>query len=195
MEEIAAGRSDFLNNGIGGFLIALLAIALFFAVRLYNHLVKNKHLVREAWSGIDVQLKRRHNLLPNLVSAVRAYTEYESATLVKIIRQRQLNSSTLQIRSDAENSLSHELRDLLAVVEDYPDLKANKSFLDLQKNLSALEEQIQYARRYYNGTVRNLNVMVESFPSNLIAGLFNFELADYFEIELATIRDIPELEL
>jgi LemA protein len=158
------------------------------AVVIYNRLVKYHHLVKEAWSGIDVQLKRRHSLLPKLVDVVKAYAHYECQTLSAVIQARQNDAAD-------EASLSREFRQILALVEDYPELKADQSFLNLQQQLSELEEQIQYARRYYNGCVRRLNVAIDSFPSNLVARAFNFQHASYFNIELATQRESPELNL
>jgi LemA protein len=176
-------------------LLLTIGLVMIWVIITYNLFIKRKHLVKEAWSGIDVQLKRRHSLIPNLVEAVKAHASYESETLSRLVSQRTTNSSTLTELGAAENLLSHGLRQLLAIAEAYPELKADQSYLNLQQNLSEVEEAIQYSRRYYNGTVRNLNILIESFPSNLIARLFNFSRADYFEVELATVRDTPDLKL
>ncbi len=173
-------------------ILGVLAAALLLSVVLiYNRLVARKNHVLEAWSGIDVQLKRRHSLIPSLVEVVKAYGRYEQDVLERVTAQR--GDGNVAGRAAAENALSHSLRTLFAVAEAYPDLKANASYLDLQRNLTEIEEQIQYARRYYNGTVRELNILIQSFPSNLVAGPFGFRQADYFEIELATQREAPEL--
>jgi len=169
-------------------------LALCYGIVIYNRLVARRNHVLEAWSGIDVQLKRRHDLLPQLVEVVKAYTRFEQQTLLDVTRVRSEATADAAERRRAENALSGSLRQLLAVAEAYPDLKANSSYLDLQQQISAAEEQIQYARRYYNGTVRELNVLVQSFPSNLVARIFRYAVMDYFEIELATQRASPELE-
>lgn len=179
-------------------IIGVLAAALLlWAVLIYNRLVARKNHVLEAWSGIDVQLKRRHSLIPSLVEVVKAYGRYEQDVLKQVTAQRAGagDGGNVAGRAAAESALSQSLRTLFAVAEAYPDLKANASYLDLQRNLTEIEEQIQYARRYYNGTVRELNILIQSFPSNLIAGPFGFKQADYFEIELATQREAPEVKL
>ena len=172
-------------------ILGVVVVLLLWAVSLYNKLVTNKNLVAEGWSGIDVQLKRRHDLLPKLVEAVKAYAGYEREVLREGVEAR--TGAPSPQRAAAENALTGRLRALLAVVEAYPDLKASRGYLDLQAQISEAEEQIQYARRYYNGTVRELNILVDSFPSNLVARLFGFAHMDYFEIELATQRTSPEL--
>jgi LemA protein len=170
-------------------ILALAAAAiLLWGIVLYNRLVARRNHAREAWSGIDVQLKRRHDLLPKLVEAVKAYAGYERAVLREGVEAR-----AGAARAAAENALTGRLRELFAVVEAYPELKASRGFLDLQAQISETEEQIQHARRYYNGTVRELNILVDSFPSNLVARLFGFAPMEYFELELATQRQSPEL--
>ncbi len=174
---------------------AIAGVVVAYVILAYNRLVARRNHVLEAWSGIDVQLKRRHDLLPKLVDAVKAYTRYEEKALQDITRLRTATQSTGSARSQAENGLTTALRGLFALAEAYPDLKASSGYLDLQRQISDAEEQIQYARRYYNGTVRELNILVESFPGNLVARLFRYRLMDYFEIELATQRDSPDLGL
>jgi Uncharacterized conserved protein len=177
----------------GEAMLAVIALAVLAGmVVIYNRLVARKNHVLEAWSGIDVQLKRRHDLIPKLVEAVKAYGHYESGLMEAVTRLRGAGQGG---DLAAENGLSRSLRQLLAVVENYPELKASQLYLDLQAQLSDAEEQIQYARRYYNGTVRELNILVQSFPSNLVAKLFGYRTMDYFEIELATQRESPEIEL
>lgn len=174
---------------------AIAGVIVVYVILAYNQLVARRNHVLEAWSGIDVQLKRRHDLLPKLVDAVKAYARYEEKALQDITRLRTDTQSTGSARSQAENGLTTALRGLFALAEAYPDLKASAGYLDLQRQISDAEEQIQYARRYYNGTVREINILVESFPSNLVARLFRYRLMDYFEIELATQRDSPDLKL
>lgn len=173
-------------------LIAALAVGV---IVIFNRLVARKHYVREAWSGIDVQLKRRHDLIPKLVDTVKSYGRYEQAVLTEVteLRRQAGHTRDLDERAQTETGLSQALQRLIAIAEAYPDLKASKSFLELQKSLSEIEEQIQYARRYYNGTVRNLNILIQSFPSNVIARMFRFREAEYFELELVQERQSPEI--
>lgn len=163
---------------------------------LFNRFVRHRFLVREALSGIDVQLKRRHDLIPNIVEAVKGYVQYERNTLEDItnIRASLLKATTVKEKSEKENKLSGVFKSIFALAENYPDLKASKTFLELQKNLIEAEDQIQLARRYYNGTVRNYNILVESFPNNMLAAIFNFRLEDFFEIEYATERVVPDVK-
>jgi LemA protein len=159
----------------------------------FNLLIRDRNMVREAWSGIDVQLKRRHNLIPNLVETVKGYSNFEKKLLQDLTEKRSMSTMIQKIsdKAVAENDLSGMIKSFFAVVENYPDLKAAANFLDLQKQLAEIEDQIQYARRYYNGAVRNYNIRVESFPSNLIASSFGFKGAEFFEIELATEKNAP----
>ncbi|NVK34751.1 MAG: LemA family protein [Rhodobacteraceae bacterium] len=179
------------------FLALIVAVALF-AVTLYNSLVKKRQMVEEGWSGIDVQLKRRSNLIPNLVETVKGYTEHEQETLNAVTELRAKVGSTpdgdVARRAQVEGMLSQALGKLLAVAEAYPDLKASQNFSDLHASLNQIEDAIQKARRYYNGATRDLNVAVESFPSNLVARQFGFEKRNYFEIEDASERAVPLVE-
>ncbi|HEY3379154.1 MAG TPA: LemA family protein [Armatimonadota bacterium] len=176
--------------------IIIIAPALWF-IRIYNRFVTLHNLVKEAWSGIDVQLKRRYDLVPNLVEIVKGYTGHERNVFenVAALRTSAFRSDKARLRSEAENALSQTLKSLFAVAEAYPQLKADGQFLSLQATLTEVEDQIQFARRYYNGTVRNYNILVQSFPSNLVANNFHYEKEDYFEIELVTQRDAPEVAL
>lgn len=156
-----------------------------YAIVLYNLLVRDRNRVATAWSDIDVQLKRRHDLLPKLVEAVRRYAAYEQATLESVteLRTRSEQASAVPEIGALEGALGAGVRRLFALVEAYPDLKADAGFLDLQRNVSEVEQHIQYARRYYNGAVRALNTRVDSFPDLLVARAFGFHHADYFELD------------
>lgn len=173
--------------------IAVAVAVLLYVIVAYNRLVARRNHALEAWSGIDVQLKRRFDLLPKLVDVVKAYARYEERLLGEIARERSTPAQNPAIRRQTENAVTGSLRQLFALAEAYPELKANTAFLELQQQISGAEEQIQYARRYFNGTVRELNILVESFPSNLVARAFGYRLMEYFEIELATQRDSPEM--
>lgn len=166
------------------------------AVAIFNRLVKNRNLVLEGWSGIDVQLKRRYDLIPNIVETVKGYAKHEKGVLSKVVELRNSagKAQTAAEKAPIENMLTQTLRQLFALAESYPDLKANQNFLDLQGQLSEIEEQIQFARRYYNGAARDMNILVQAFPSNMIARSFGFKEAEYFEIELATEREAPKVQ-
>ncbi|WP_297338163.1 LemA family protein [Algoriphagus sp.] len=175
-------------------LIVLLLV--FYGVSIYNRLVKLKNLVEEAWSGIDVQLKKRYNLIPNLIETVKGYAKHESETFEKVTQARSQAQSaqTIEGQQAAENQLGKALVNLFAVAEQYPDLKANANFLDLQEQLSMVEQDIERARRYYNGTVRDKNILVESFPSNLFANAFGFGKSPFFELDNEAERTVPKVK-
>jgi LemA protein len=177
--------------------IAATAVVLYVVIA-FNSLVRTRQMANEAWSGIDVQLKRRSDLVPNLVEIVKGYAGHERSVLEEVTRlrgaARALPADDVAGRAQAEGALSAALGKLVALAENYPDLKASANFLDLQQQLSQLETELQMARRYYNGAVRNQNVLVQSFPSNLIAGLFGFGQRQYFEISDAD-RAVPEVTL
>ena len=166
-------------------LFITLFVLLVWMIILYNRLVIDRNRVLAGWSDIDVQLKRRHDLIPKLVDAVRQYAQFETAALEAVtdIRTQSGRPDRAADIGAAEKKLSEQLLKLVALAEAYPDLKANQSFLDLQFNLTDTENQIQFARRYYNGAVRNLNVRIESFPDMLVARLFGFSPAQYFEYD------------
>ena len=180
---------------LGG-IVVLLAL---YAISIYNKLVAQRAGSEEAWSDIDVQMKRRYNLIPNLVETVKGYASHEKETLEQVIAARnaaQAATGTPGEQAGAENILTGALRQVFALSEAYPDLKANTNFLKLQEELSAIEDHIQKARRYYNGTARDLNTTVESFPSNLVAGQFGFAKIDYFELddaEAAAVKTAPTI--
>jgi LemA protein len=179
-------------------LIVLVLVGLV-VMSLYNKLVSLKNKVLEAWSGIDVQLKRRYDLIPNLVNTVKGYASHESGTLEKVIQARNQAMSAgaggnINAQVQAENALSGTLKSLFALSENYPDLKANTNFIQLQNTLGEVEDSLSNARRYYNALVRDNNTAVEAFPSNLIANQFNFEKFDFFEIENDAERSNPVVQ-
>jgi LemA protein len=182
-------------------LIAIVFIAaaaiVIWIVFIYNLFIRDRNLIKEAWSGIDVQLKRRHNLIPNLVASVKGYSSHEKTLFEEITKKRSeaAKIESIKEKAPAESDLSGMLKNLFIVAENYPDLKASQNFLDLQNQLVEIEDQLQYARRYYNGAVRNYNIRVESFPSNIIAGIFDFKQDNFFEITLATEKATPEVKL
>ena len=165
------------------FFVAVLA----WFIIIYNLFVRDKNRVLAAWSDIDVQLKRRHDLIPKLIDAVKQYADYESSTLsaITVLRSESVDASGIEKKGQIESQLSTKLHQLIALAENYPDLKASQSFLDLQKNLTDVENHIQYARRYYNGSVRNLNIRVDSFPDMIIARIFQFIPAEFFDFDEA----------
>jgi LemA protein len=176
--------------------IAIAGIVIWFVIT-YNLFIRDKNLIKEAWSGIDVQLKRRHNLIPNLVASVKGYSKHEKTLFEDITRKRSeaVKFESIKEKAPAESDLSGMLKNLFIVAENYPDLKASENFLNLQIQLTEIEDQLQYARRYYNGAVRNYNIRVESFPSNILAGILNFKQENFFEITLATEKVTPEVKL
>lgn len=178
-------------------ILAVLAALIVYLVALYNGLVRKRQMSEEGWSGIDVQLKRRADLIPNLVETVKGYASHEREALEAVtdMRSRAANVAPGDVagRAAAEGMLSQALGRLFAVAEAYPDLKASDSFRDLHASLDKVEHELQMSRRYYNGAVRALNVAVESFPSNLVANNFGFTKAEYFEIEDEADRAVPKV--
>jgi len=179
----------------GYILLAVVSVLFLGAVVIYNKLVTSKNMVAEGWSGIDVQLKRRADLIPNLIEAVKGYMGHERGVLEKVteLRAQSLKAAGVGDKARVEGALGAALGNLFAVAENYPDLKASQNFLDLQKNLADIEDQIQLARRYYNGAARNLNILIGSFPSNLVANTFHFLPVEYFEIEEPAERAVPKV--
>jgi LemA protein len=167
------------------------------AALTYNRLVRRRVLVQEGWSGIDVQLKRRRNLVPSLVEAVKGYAQHEQRALQQVTELRTAAEAPQDLRSAAntENALTDQLKGLFALAEAYPDLKADRNFRQLMTQLADIEDQIQYSRRYYNGAVRDFNIRVQSFPSNLVARALRFQAAEFFQIETATDRAAPKVEM
>ncbi len=174
--------------------LALVFVALI--VVLYNRLVRARNRVDTAWSDIDVQLQRRHDLVPRLVKAVDAYAKYEKATLEAVaeLRAEAMRQTGIRARSKAEEELGKGVHKLIALAESYPDLKANENFLNLQNELVETENYLQFARRYYNGSVREYNTMAESVPSNVIAGIFGFRARSFFQKSSDDAANVPLVE-
>jgi LemA protein len=179
-------------------LLAIVVVVVGYGIVLYNTLVRQRQMVEEGWSGIDVQLKRRFDLIPNLMETVKGYMAHERETLQAVTNARAAvqgaQAAGPEQRAQAEGALSAALGRLIAVAEAYPDLKANTTFLEFQQALQTVEDEIQMSRRYYNGAVRNLNVTVESFPSNIVANVFRFTKAEYFELENPAERAAPQVK-
>lgn len=175
-------------------ILPLLAL-LIWGIATFNRLIKLRNQVSEAWAGIDVQLQMRYELVPNLLATVKGYMQHESTVLERVSRLRGQPALSPEQRAGEESGLSKSLGKLFALAEAYPELKASTGFQQLHNSLVTIEDQLQYARRYYNGSVRDNNNQVESFPSLLIARLFGFKLAEFFEIELASQRQAPEVQL
>ena len=179
-------------------IVGILGAIAFYGVAIYNGLVKATQMVKEAWSGIDVQLKRRTDLIPNIVESIKGYAGHEKDTLREVTEMRTrvqaVPEGDIAGRAVAEGLLGQALGKLMAVAEAYPDLKANENFLQLQQTLDKIEGEVQMSRRYYNGAARDLNVKVESFPSNFVANYFKFHTAEFFEIEDAGDRNVPEVK-
>jgi LemA protein len=174
----------------------ILIVILIWGIMIYNKLVSHRNMADEGWSSIDVQLKRRADLIPNLIQTVSAYMKHEEGLLSRISELRSQSIAARQVsdQSKAEGELSRSLGQLFAIAENYPDLKANQNFLQLQNQLSDMEEHIQMARRYYNGSVRNYNIQVESFPDMIIASSFKFRKKDYFELVNPVDREVPKVD-
>ncbi len=178
--------------------LGVIAIVALYVIFIYNGLVRARQMAEEAWSGIDVQLKRRADLIPNLIETVKGYAAHEKGTLEEVVKLRNQAQAVPQGdvagRAQAEGLLSQALGKLFALAEAYPDLKANQNFAELQASLETIESEIQMSRRYYNGAARDLNIKVESFPSNLVAGPFGFSKRDYFEITNEADRAVPAVK-
>ena len=175
-----------------GVIAAVIAIIVLFVIGMYNGLVRARLRVKEAWSGIDVQLKRRASLVPNLVETVKGYAQHEREVFENVTRARSMlqQAGTPGQAAEANNMLTQTLRSLFAVAEAYPDLKANQNFLDLQRELSDIEEKIAYARQFYNSNVLSYNTKTETFPSVIFANMFNFDPAEFFEAEEEARQDV-----
>lgn len=175
-----------------GLLIVIVGMAI---VGIYNRLITLRNRVDNAWSQIDVQLKRRYDLIPNLVETVKGYATHESGVFEAVTKARSaaINATGIEAQGQAENMLSGALKSLFAVAEAYPDLKANTGFLDLQAQLAEAENKIAYARQFYNDSVMSFNTAIQSFPNNILAGMFNFTAREYFEVEAAA-AEVPQVK-
>jgi LemA protein len=176
-------------------ILGVVAVILLYIILTYNGLVTLRNRVKEAWSDIDVQLKRRYDLIPNLVETVKGYASHEKETLERVITARNaaMSASGAKEKGEAENVLSGTLKSLFALSENYPDLKASTNFLELQRELSDTENKIQAARRFYNGNVRDFNTKIEMFPANIIANMLNFKASDFFAIDEEE-KETPEVK-
>ena len=182
---------------VGLVFLVLIVVAVFWVMGMYNGLVGSRNEVKNSWSQIEVQLKRRHDLIPNLVEAVKGYMGHERGTLEAVTKARQQAvevTGSVEERAKVENALSQTLRSLFAVAEAYPDLKANQNFLALQEELTSTENKIGFARQYYNDAVLRLNNKIQMFPSNIIAGMFNFQPETFFQVEAPEDRQVPQVK-
>ncbi len=177
-------------------ILAVIVIVILWLAGTYNSLIRKKNRAKEAWSDIDVQLKRRYNLIPNLVSTVKGYASHERGVFEKVTQARTqaMGAKGVQEKVKAENVLTSTLKTLFAVSENYPELKASQNFLELQRELRDTEDKIQAARRFYNGNVRDMNIKIESFPSNIVARIFNFKKMELFELEDEAARSVPKVD-
>lgn len=179
-----------------GVVFVVIVIVALAVIGIYNGLVRQRNEVRNSWAQIDVQLKRRHDLIPNLVETVKGYASHERETLDAVIsaRGKAVNASGVANQAAAEGELSQALGRLMMVAEAYPDLKANQNFSSLQEELTSTENKIGFARQYYNDTVMKYNTKIQSFPPNIIAGMFNFQEEEYFELQDESERKAPEVK-
>jgi LemA protein len=174
-------------------IVALIALGVIYVITAFNSLIRLRNRAEEGFSDIDVQLKRRHDLIPNLVETVKGYAAHERQVLenVTAARSNAVSASGPEARAQAENALSGALRQLFAVAENYPDLKASRNFLELQNEVTDTEDKIQAARRFYNMTVRDLNIKIETFPSSIIANMRGIQKREFFELEEPADREVP----
>lgn len=180
-------------------ILGVVVVVALFVIAMYNGLIRLKNRVDEAWSDIDVQLKRRYDLIPNLIETVKGYAAHEQATFEKVISARNQAMATqkggdAEAQAQAENTLSGTLKSIFALAESYPDLKANQNFLELQRELTDTEDKIQASRRFYNTNVRDFNTKIQVFPNNMIAGWLKFTSRKFFEIEDAAERKNVEVK-
>lgn len=181
---------------VGIIILVILILFVLYGVGIYNKLVSLKTLVEEAWSAINVALKKRHDLVPNLVETVKGYAQHESETLEKVIQARNqaIQANDVQRQEQAENTLARALGGVFALAERYPDLKANTNFLSLQEQLTQIENDIEKTRNYYNGTVREKNILIDRFPSNIVANIFKFTKSQFFELDNPAEKEVPQVK-
>jgi len=174
-------------------ILIIFAVIIFLGIAIYNKLIRLRNTVEASWSDIDVLLKKRYDLVPNLVETVKGYASHERNVFEKVTSARSMamHASTPARKAEAENMFGETLKSLFAVAEAYPELKANANFMQLQSQLKELEDNIEYARRYYNAVVRDFNIVIESFPSNMIAGSFGFKQGEFFELEAPEVERKP----
>ena len=180
-------------------IIAIVVVFLFYLIVIYNGLVSLKNRTQEAWSDIDVQLKRRYDLIPNLVNAVKGYAKHEKSVFEKVTEARSaaISAKGMKEQSKAENMLTDALKSVFAVAENYPDLKSNQNFLNLQDQLTETENKIEASRRFYNANVRDYNIKIQSFPSSIVANTFKFDEKELFEVEKQdkeAVKSAPKIE-
>lgn len=181
---------------IGWILLAIVVLAVLWFIALFNSLVQLRENVKNGWSQIDVQLKRRHDLIPNLVETAKGYISHERGTLEAVTKARQqaINATTIKDKQEAENILSGTLRSLFAVAENYPNLKADQTMLKLQEEITTTENKITFARQYYNDEVNRLNISIQSFPNSIVAQAGGFSKADFFEIKDIVEKEVPKVK-
>jgi LemA protein len=176
--------------------LIIAGLIILWVILTYNRLITLRNRAKEAWADIDVQLKRRYNLIPNLVEAVKGYASHEKGVFERVTeaRTKAMGAQTVKEHSQAENMLSGTLKSLFAVAENYPELKASVNFLELQRELRDAEDKIQAARRFYNTNVRDLNIKIEVFPANIVANIFKFARMEFFEVEQTAVREVPQVK-
>ncbi len=176
--------------------LIVVAVLILWVIGIFNALIKLRNRTKEAWADIDVQLKRRYNLIPNLVETVKGYASHEKGVFEKVseARSKAMGAQSPKEKGEAENALTGTLKTLFAVSESYPELKASANFVELQRELRDTEDKVQAARRFYNSNVRDLNIKIESFPNNIIAKLFNFKQMELFELTAVAEREVPKVE-
>ena len=176
---------------IGYIVLGIIVIAVFVGISIYNGLVRKKNVMQEGWSSIDVFLNKQNDLIPNLMETVKGYASHEKTLFENVTESRNMarDAKTVADQGKAENALKNSMMNLFAISENYPELKANQNFIEFQKELSAMEEEIEMALRYYNGAVTDNNIAIESFPSNIVANMFKFEKGPFFEIDDSEKRE------
>ena len=176
--------------------LAIIGLVVLYGVVIYNKLVRFRTLVEEAWSGINVQLKKRHDLIPNLMETVKGYATHERETFEIVTRARTsaIQAQDVKTQEVAENQLSGALMRLMAISERYPELKSNQNFMQLQEQLGIIETDIEKSRRYYNGAVRQKNITIDTFPSNMVANMFSFDKSAFFELESEAEKAVPQIK-
>ena len=176
--------------------LAIIGLVVLYGVVIYNKLVRFRTLVEEAWSGINVQLKKRHDLIPNLMETVKGYATHERETFESVTRARNtaIQAQDVKTQEVAENQLSGALMRLMAISERYPELKSNQNFMQLQEQLGIIETDIEKSRRYYNGAVRQKNITIDTFPSNMVANMFSFDKSAFFELESEAEKAVPQIK-